>query len=595
MTLVLLVPRTGDTAVELGRVVDRLSALPARTPVRVETVGPDDLTAARLPTAIAAALDAAPDGLTIVASGLDASDEALLRIVDDPSLTLAALVGAPDPARHPSPSGATMHPVATAGAALLTAGTAVHPVADADGQFLGALRIGPSVARAAARVLRYVPRIAEVDPVDLVLTALSRSAALPPVAVVRPDPFPAVRGPAPSTAVAERPVPADLAARTAARPGDGFYSTYVLRRLSARITPLAVRRRVRPNTVTAVSTLIGLLGAGGFALGSWATLAIGAVLLQISLVLDCVDGEIARATRQRSPFGGWLDGATDRVKEYAAIAGLAAAGHHLWPLAAAGMVVQTVRHLQDFAFDKGVLATWRSELRDVRPLSDVTPWQRPAGVGRGPEPLTGSAGMWLRRVVRMPIAERWLVLGIAAVCDAPAAGLIAYLVLAITAELYTVAGAVRRTRGPLGRYPAELATRLADYRDDGVLGLATAARAPHGPLGWLLPPLTAVVEGAVVLGVTVGCAPHWAGAAFGWFAVVAWHRYDVVYRRGGATPVVPERVGLLGLGWAVRCAVLVIGAALGVLPGVLVAGICWLALVYLPESLAAGARTLKAS
>jgi phosphatidylglycerophosphate synthase len=136
---------------------------------------------------------------------------------------------------------------------------------------------------------------------------------------------------------------ADLASRTAARAGDGFYSTFVLRRIAARLTPWAVRRGIQANAVTVLSALIGVVqGPCRSRSAPTRRLALGALLLQVSIVLDCVDGEIARVTRTRSPFGAWLDAATDRLKEYAALAGLAiAAGPHFWWVATAGMVVQT--------------------------------------------------------------------------------------------------------------------------------------------------------------------------------------------------------------------------------------------------------------
>ncbi len=569
MALVLLVPRADDSAEDLQRAAQRLAALPARDPITVRTAGGDL-------ASIVDVLAGAPCSVAVVSSDLTAADAALLRLLDDPTLTVGALVA----------DGGSGHPVATAGATVLTAGTPLHPIEDADADYLGALFVDAGVVGAAADALRVAdrPDWAHIDVPDLALAALTRSPALPPVTAVRAEPFPAGRG----TAVDIRASP-DLAARTAARSGDGWYSTFVLRRLSARITPWAVRRGIGANAVTAVSAVLGLAGAGAFALGAYPWLVAGALLLQVSLVLDCVDGEIARATRTRSAFGGWLDAATDRVKEYAALAGLALAGHGLWALALAGMVVQTVRHLQDFAFDKGVLARWRAALRDVRPLEDTSTWRRPDGAGRGPEPLHGPAGMWLRRVIRMPIGERWLVLSLAAVAGSPASGLIAYLGTAVLAEAWTVLGALRRTRGPVGRYGADLRAVLAAYRDDGVLGLATGARSPGGAAGWMLPPVTAAIEGGALFGCALLAAPDWTSAAFGWFAVSAWHRYDVVYRRVG----VPMAVGLLGGGWPVRSAVVLVGALAGMLPAVLVAGGCWLVLVYVPESLLAGARTRR--
>ena len=60
-----------------------------------------------------------------------------------------------------------------------------------------------------------------------------------------------------------------------------------------------------------------------FATGERVGLVAGALLLQLSLVVDCVDGEVARYTRAFSSLGAWLDASTDRVKEYACYAGLA--------------------------------------------------------------------------------------------------------------------------------------------------------------------------------------------------------------------------------------------------------------------------------
>lgn len=576
MTRVLLVPGMGDT----DGARRRLTGLRTRRQLVVQA-GPDGL------DGLADALDRAAEAreaIAVVSADLVTADDVLLRLLDDPELRVAALVGAMENA----------HPVATQGSTVLSVGTAVHPVSDADAGFLGALYVAASLVPKAAEALRAAASPAGADPLDTILAVLARDVSLPAMTAVRPQPFPAQRAETPESArAALAAVAAEAdpgrAARTAARPGDGFYSTVALRRVSRHITPWAARRGVRPNTVTVASAAVGISGAVCFAVGSYPALVAGALLLQISLVLDCVDGELARATRTRSVFGTWLDAVTDRVKEYAALAGLALAGNHLWELALVAMVLQTARHLQDFSFDKGVLACWRAGMRDTRPLSDTTPWRRPEGAGRGAELLTGSAGMWARRVVRMPIGERWLILSLAALADRPWLGLTGYVVTAVAAESWTVVGALRRTRGAVAHYPANLRRRLADYRDDGLVPLA----APDGILGWALPPLTALVEGAVLLTAVLLAAAHWAASAFGWFAVVAWHRYDLVYRRGGGAPGVPPVVARLGGGWLVRSVTLGVAAALDLMPAVLLIGTCWLALVYIPESVRAGALTRR--
>src|SRR5699024_2571401 len=60
-----------------------------------------------------------------------------------------------------------------------------------------------------------------------------------------------------------------------------------------------------------------------FAMGERWGLIAGAVALQLAFMLDCVDGQLSRYTRQFSNFGAWLDSVFDRAKEYVAYAGLA--------------------------------------------------------------------------------------------------------------------------------------------------------------------------------------------------------------------------------------------------------------------------------
>ncbi|MCW2494168.1 CDP-alcohol phosphatidyltransferase family protein [Jatrophihabitans sp.] len=540
----------------------QLAALPVRTPLTIETM-PD-----------LAGLGHHPERTVVLAATLRVGDSTLLRLVDDPSLGVAALLSG-TPGRHP---------VATQGSEVIAL-----PAAVPDADFVGAVHLPAGVAAELAPV-------PSGDPLDGLLTLLVRSAAagVPPVGIVSLDPLPGGRlddgldetvlDAAIATAEA-----AGVAERSGARPSDGFYSTFVLRRLSAGLTPWAVRHGVSATAVTLLAAVIGLGGAACFTIPGYAGLLLGAVLLQVCLVLDCVDGEVARITRTRSPFGAWLDSATDRIKEYAALAGLALAaareGHQLWLVATAAMAVQTARHVQDQTFSKGVLASWQASLRDSRPLADRSGWQRPPGsaparVGAG---TVGSGGVWVRRVLQMPIAERWLVLSVAAVAGSPAAGVGAYLAQAVLAELWVTLGSVRRTRGGVASPSAGTRAWLAWLRDDGFVALG----APGGVAGWALAPLLTIAEGVLLCLAVQHWAPHWSGAAFGWFALVAWHRYDLGLRRASRTPRI---VNALGLGWPGRSAVVLVAGACGVLPAALVAGIAWLAVVYVPESLRAGAR-----
>lgn len=600
MTRVLLVEQAGDAAACLARTTGQLHGLGTRECMRegidVVHMGTAEQPVRQRLAQLRCELDrAGTDGVAValVSASVVVSDATMLRLLDDPAPAVAVLVSQQQ----------ADHPVAISGGVVLAASTAIHPVRGANAGWDGVLRLRadvvPAVAIAVRDSLADAPASWDgLDLLDLVLSVLVRCTELP-ISAVPIEPLPGAR--VGTDAQAEH-LSRQLAGlnderltqRGAARAGDGFYSTFVLRRVSSLLTPQAIRWRLRPNTITSVSAAVGLVAAAAFALGSYPALIGGAVLLQISIVLDCVDGEVARASRRGSPFGAWLDGATDRLKEYAALAGLAIGAPNspelVWLLAAAGMLAQTTRHMQDFAFDKEALRQWRESFRDARPLSDTGAWQRPraavAGTA-GPE----SAGAWLRRIAHMPIGERWLVLSVAALAGSALAGLTAYLVLVGLALCWSVLGAIRRTVKAAGHITDTLRVQLADYRDDGLLRLLIGPRSPAAMAAWTLPVAVTALEGAVAIAATAVCAQNWLPAAFGWLAVVAWHRYDIVYRRGGRIPAVPVWVSLAGGGWALRTIVLVAAALAGVLPVVLVVGICWLFVVYVPESMYAGART----
>ena len=63
--------------------------------------------------------------------------------------------------------------------------------------------------------------------------------------------------------------------------------------------------------ITIVATVIGLLSAATFAVGTYVAGVVAAILFQLAAVIDCSDGEVARLTFTESPFGAWLDIAMD--------------------------------------------------------------------------------------------------------------------------------------------------------------------------------------------------------------------------------------------------------------------------------------------
>jgi phosphatidylglycerophosphate synthase len=132
---------------------------------------------------------------------------------------------------------------------------------------------------------------------------------------------PAVRGTPAERAAAELVVTLD-------NPRDGIFDRLFNRHVSRRITPWVLPLPVTPNQVTVLSLLVGVLAAGALALPGILWPIAGALLLQLTAVLDCVDGEIARAKVLESEWGELLDITSDSVIHVLVFLGMAA---HAWP------------------------------------------------------------------------------------------------------------------------------------------------------------------------------------------------------------------------------------------------------------------------
>lgn len=111
-----------------------------------------------------------------------------------------------------------------------------------------------------------------------------------------------------------------LARRTAT--GDSYVAAVLDRRLSRPVTRWLLRRGTAPARITLASIALGLLGGAALATTGYETRVTGVLLLVASLVLDCVDGEVARARLEESPEGARLDLAGDYLVHLATFLGL---------------------------------------------------------------------------------------------------------------------------------------------------------------------------------------------------------------------------------------------------------------------------------
>lgn len=80
-----------------------------------------------------------------------------------------------------------------------------------------------------------------------------------------------------------------------------------LRRMSIYVTKLLLPTGITANGVTWLMTGSGIAGAAILVWPSWWAVLICAVAMQVQILLDCSDGEIARVRQQMSPAGVYLD------------------------------------------------------------------------------------------------------------------------------------------------------------------------------------------------------------------------------------------------------------------------------------------------
>ncbi|MER5219636.1 DUF5941 domain-containing protein [Streptomyces flaveus] len=363
--------------------------------------------------------------------------------------------------------------------------------------------------------------------------------------------------------------------RTAVKSRDGFFTTYCISPYSRYLARWCARRGLTPNQVTTASLFTALIAAGCAATGTRAGFVAAGLLLLFSFVLDCTDGQLARYSLQYSTLGAWLDATFDRAKEYAYYAGLALGaargGDDVWALALGAMVLQTCRHVVDFSFNEA--------------NHDATANTSPTAALSGRLDSVGWT-VWLRRMIVLPIGERWAMIAVLTAVTTPRITFYALLIGCAFAATYTTAGRVLRSLTRKAQRTDRAAQALADLADSGPLAELLARVLPRGPralaplfalagtvvmvlaawidgpgwsvvicagayvlvsseavaqplkgaLDWLIPPLFRTAEYVTVLVLAAKADVNGAlPAAFGLVGAVAYHHYDTVYRiRGNA-------------------------------------------------------------
>ena len=96
---------------------------------------------------------------------------------------------------------------------------------------------------------------------------------------------------------------------------DEWVDTHIHRPLASRVVAFLLHTPITPNQVTLLSGMVGVSASVVLVLGTTrpALRLVSGVLLVLSVVLDCCDGQLARARGISSTYGAILDGLADYV------------------------------------------------------------------------------------------------------------------------------------------------------------------------------------------------------------------------------------------------------------------------------------------
>jgi phosphatidylglycerophosphate synthase len=110
------------------------------------------------------------------------------------------------------------------------------------------------------------------------------------------------------------------------RSGEHWAGRLYMREISLHIDPYLVNTKITPNQLTYLMVVVGVLGGAALLIPGLPGAILAVVLFQIYLLLDCVDGEVARWRKQTSITGVYLDRIGHYLCEAALLVGFGVRG-----------------------------------------------------------------------------------------------------------------------------------------------------------------------------------------------------------------------------------------------------------------------------
>ncbi|WP_062438118.1 CDP-alcohol phosphatidyltransferase family protein [Herbidospora daliensis] len=115
------------------------------------------------------------------------------------------------------------------------------------------------------------------------------------------------------------------------RNGEHWAGLLYMRKLSIYVTWALARTPITPNQVTGLMIVTGVAAGAVLVLPGLAAAVLAALLVQVYLLLDCSDGELARWTGRTSLTGVYLDRVGHYFAEAAILIGLGFRASEVWP------------------------------------------------------------------------------------------------------------------------------------------------------------------------------------------------------------------------------------------------------------------------
>ena len=488
-------------------------------------------------------LRSANQDLILEESGVEVHQPHLDELIDFPHRQSAALVA--------SGKDSKVNDLFVRNKLIRSVRTKIHSSPAANRRFVGVIRLSlhqrPEILDALGQGKEK--RFDSIPLLDLILLLLVRNAiAITPVSIEDAPWRNPSRGRESAIPTLTPRALRRLKLTLANRSNDGFFSVLVLRRLSKPITALSVRFGISPNLITFVSLLIGFYSAYLFSQREY---ILGALLFQLSLIVDCSDGEVARYTRKFSDFGRWFDASTDRVKEYTVYAALAySAPEAMWPWAIGLMALQTFRHLSDYTFS-AISQAREGKLKKRDIFVEDDGFNEPQWRGES------EFKYWVKKILNFPIGERWLAISLLAAIGGGEWVFPGMFFFGSISLLYAWLTRIRRTLTWKGDGPE---TTVVLYQQD----LLLTSKKIGGRYSWAVPSFLRAIELLTLLTIaSITANSEIDGFLFLALFAIVYHHYDALYR-SLQSQTFPKWLALLGLKVEGRITLLILFLVAGI-------------------------------